>query len=135
MQQASGGLRRCARERIGDLVVCNVEVYGLDHLCIKIVELIHFGPHLCEEGGEVCNGGHGVGCDGLDLRGWGVCAWSFGGGPPQSAGAGKIGARGMAGGSSVVEEEEAVALPLALLPAMLGVGVATVGRGSGGEWG
>lgn len=52
---------------------------------------------------------------------------------PHSSKAVKIGARGMTGGSSVVEEEEAWTLPLAFLPAIVKVGVATGGRESGGE--
>lgn len=52
----------------------------------------------------------------------------------RSAGAEKMGARGMAGGSSVAEEEEAMTFPLGILSAMVGVGVATEGRESGGEW-
>lgn len=44
----------------------------------------------------------------------------------------KIGARGGAVGPMVVDGKEAVTLLLAFLPVMVGVGVATVGRRSGG---
>lgn len=73
-----------------------------------------------------------------------VTGWVWGGGGevflcgrleghlPLSGGVLKMGARGGFGGSPV--EVEARAFPLALLPAMLKVDVASGGHGNGGEW-